>query len=859
MEEIKIENLTFTYPERDVPAVENISLTINQGEFVVICGKSGCGKSTLLRQIKPILAPNGSRTGKIYINGAEVEALSQREQAEKIGFVLQSPDNQLVCDKVWHELAFGLESLSYTNTEIRARVAEMASFFGIQEWFYKNVTDLSGGQKQLLNLAAVMVMQPSVLILDEPTSQLDPIAAHDFLKTLSKINKELGTTIILTEHRTEEAFPLADKVVVLEGGHIIAKGSPREIGEALKDNDMFVALPTPMRVFCAAGKDGDCPVTVREGRNWLLGQEICSDIPLEEKPPVEADTALAMTDVWFRYEKDLPDVLKGISLKVHEGEFYAIVGGNGAGKTTALSVMADINKPYRGKVRLKEGKKIAMLPQNPVCLFSRKTVLLELKDMLSDLKISGEEKEERLNSVISLCELDGLLNSHPYDLSGGEQQRAAMAMVLLKAPDIILLDEPTKGLDAHFKLKLAKLLLSLKKSGIAIIMVSHDVEFCAKYADCCGMMFDGQIVSEDAARKFFAGKSFYTTAANRMARSVLPNAVTDTDIIKALGADFKEKAFDYAAYKLPPSDKKQEKKQKRLSTKNIIMGIVFFALFIVSLYFYFQNTSSVMLSAVSIVFLGLSCFNLIPQREFGIKIQAEKNQRKIPKRTLAAAIMILLLIPLTLFIGIYYLGDRKYYFISLLIILETMLPFALIFEGRKPQARELVIISVLCAAAVIGRAAFIPLPQFKPATAIVIITGICFGGEAGFLVGAITGFVSNFFFGQGPWTPWQMFALGMIGFVAGILFKKGIVRKTKLELSIFGFLGTVLIYGGIMNPASVIMWQANPNWDMIKSAYIMGLPFDLVHAVSTVFFLWLCAEPVCEKLERIKIKYGLVK
>lgn len=189
---------------------------------------------------------------------------------------------------------------------------------------------------------------------------------------------------------------------------------------------------------------------------------------------------------------------------------------------------------------------------------------------------------------------------------------------------------------------------------------------------------------------------------------------------------------------------------------------------------------------------------------------------------------------------------------------ETLLPFCMMFEHRKPQARELVVVSVLCALAVSGRAAFSMLPQFKPVAALVIIGGVCFGGETGFLTGAVTAFVSNFFFGQGPWTPWQMFAFGLIGLLAGILFQKGMISKTKGSLSAFGFLVTFIIYGGIMNPASVIMWQNSINGAMLLSAYAMGLPFDLIHAFSTAFFLWFIAEPMIEKLERIKIKYGLI-
>lgn len=265
----EIRNLTFTYPDQEKPALTDLNFSLKQGEFLVVCGKSGCGKSTLLRHFKTAMAPYGERKGQILFEGRELDAVSVREQGARIGYVLQSPDNQLVTDKVWHELAFGLENLGYETGTIRLRVAEMASFFGIQTWFEKNVEELSGGQKQLLNLAAVMAMQPDLLVLDEPTSQLDPLAAGDFLATLRKINAELGTTILLIEHRLEEVLAYADRVLVMENGGILALDEPEKLPSLIRDNDMFQAMPVPMRIFEELSGEGDSPVTVREGREWL--------------------------------------------------------------------------------------------------------------------------------------------------------------------------------------------------------------------------------------------------------------------------------------------------------------------------------------------------------------------------------------------------------------------------------------------------------------------------------------------------------------------------------------------------------------------------------------------------------------
>ena len=357
MEAFEIRNLSFAYPEQRKDTLRGLTFSIPQGQFVTLCGPSGCGKSTFLRQLKTVLAPAGYRRGEILFEGTPLDEVDQRTQSSRIGFVQQSPENQIVTDKVWHELAFGLESLGYDTPTIRSRVAEMASFFGIQTWFYKNVTELTGGQKQLLNLASIMAMQPSVLILDEPTSQLDPIAASDFLATIGKVNRELGTTILLTEHRLEEAFPLSDRVLVMDKGRLIADGTPSEVGELLRGSGhgMFLARPTAMRVWASVEDDSPCPITVRDGRDWLAefaDKHTLGELPEEKETALPEETAITLEEVWFKYDKDLPDVVKGVSLTVQKGEFLALLGGNGTGKTTTLSIVGGLLTPYRGEVKL---------------------------------------------------------------------------------------------------------------------------------------------------------------------------------------------------------------------------------------------------------------------------------------------------------------------------------------------------------------------------------------------------------------------------------------------------------------------------------------------------------------------------
>ena len=541
MAHFEIENLTFSYPTGNgKKTLDGVNLTIEKGEYIVLCGKSGSGKTTLLRQLKSVLAPHGQKSGQIRFLSVPLEEVSQRDQAAKIGYVMQNPDEQIVTDKVWHELAFGLESLGCDQKTMRARVAEMACYFGIADWFHRDVAVLSGGQKQLLNLASIMAMQPEVLILDEPTSQLDPIAASDFLNTVRKINMELGTTVIITEHRLEDIFPYADRAIVMDAGRVIADDTPRNIGRLLYEqkNHMFAAMPTPGRVFYGAEGAGDCPLTVREGRTWLSKHYPAPKITAlpEEKPEnTEKTPALSLKELWFRYEKDSPDVLRGVSAEVPTGSLYAIVGGNGVGKSTALKAVCGICKPYRGSIKVL-GKPVekyksaelfrgclAMLPQDPKSLFVKNTLREDLGEMTED--------ETKIAHIAEICEISHLLDCHPYDLSGGEQQRAALAKVLLTEPKLLLLDEPTKGIDSFFKEKLAEILCKLKEQGITVVMVSHDVEFCAKYADTVSMFFDGQILTTDTPRRFFGGNSFYTTAAGRMSRHVFSMAVTDGDVV----------------------------------------------------------------------------------------------------------------------------------------------------------------------------------------------------------------------------------------------------------------------------------------------------------------------------------------
>lgn len=553
MEILRVDNLEFSYPNKSKKALDKINFTVEEGDFVLICGESGCGKSTLLRHLKPELSPYGKKSGDIYYYNKNINEYLKIETASQIGYVLQNPDAQLVTDKVWHELAFGLENLGLDTQTIRIRVAEMASFFGIQKWFRKDVSELSGGQKQLLNLASIMVMQPKILILDEPTSQLDPIASKDFIDTLVRINKELSTTIIITEHNLEEIFSIADKVIVIEDGKIIANNNPRNIVEVLsnKSHNMFKALPTPNKIYYSLKEDINnnltCPLTVKEGKKWITDN--FEDIKINKIEKEESfentnnDIVIEVKDLYFKYQRNAEPILRNISFKVYKGEIYTILGGNGTGKTTTLGIISKQLKLQRGKVIInnKDLKKynnkslykenLAMLPQNPQSLFVHETLRSDLEEVLILRNIDKEKIKEDIDKVSKLLNIVDLLENHPYDLSGGELQRAGLAKIMLLNPSIILLDEPTKGLDAHHKEDIANVLIKLKERGLTLVIVSHDIEFSARYSDRCAMFFDGTVVSESSPRKFFNGNSFYTTVANRISRGIFEDAILYEDIV----------------------------------------------------------------------------------------------------------------------------------------------------------------------------------------------------------------------------------------------------------------------------------------------------------------------------------------
>lgn len=977
MKIIELKKLSFRYSGEDKEVLSDIDLAIEEGGFYVICGASGSGKSTLLRQLKTSLQPVGQRSGRILYYGRDLEEVSQYTQSAKIGFVFQNPDTQVVTDKVWHELAFGLESIGMPQDMIRVRVAEMASYFGIQNWFYQSTDTLSGGQKQLLNLASVMVMHPKVLLLDEPVSQLDPIAAADFMATVHKLHAEFGITVIMAEHSLEEVAAYVDEVIFMKEGRLIAKGKMEELGNILETHDpsMEEILTVPMQIARGYEKlqkkkedtafttNDRIPYTVALGQKWmaqrfpLAKQEEIKGFPftkqeetekfafakqeeaqrflgakqeetgrftsvkqkekksLPAKDPKKQNRgkrsfdgkkipfAIQCTELCYHYPQADVDVVDHLSLFVEEGAIFALMGGNGSGKTTTLHLLGGLLKLQKGtieffgrsltKYKEKELRNgiLGVLPQDPTTLFVRKTVEEDLYEVLEDQKeqnqiktFFGETKQEIWQNVIALLGIEDLLKKHPYDLSGGEQQKAALAKVLLRQPAILLLDEPTKGLDAGSKKRLGELLVGLSQKKVTILMVSHDIEFCAKYATKTGLFFDGNIASMQDTKEFFVENHFYTTAANRMCRNYFPDVVTVQDAIRVctdtdiedcnefvLKAVEQEKAVqeknnqnkaepdkieqekvqqnkmqqDKEEQKKDEQSKNEQEKAKQdraegLSAENINGN---------------KNEISGKASVQN------SDSDAVTERTTKERIATERENSKHSvdtKQILSVVLTELIGIPLCIAIGFFFFGDRKYLFISMMTAVLSCIPFWTSLSRGKYSAKKVVLIAVLVAIATAGRSVFFMFPGIKPMAAVVIVTGISLGAEAGFLTGSLTMLLSNMLFGQGPWTPWQMFSMGLIGLLAGLLATAGKERMEKRSsLCLFGLISPLVIYGGIMNFASLLMMSYTINKESIIAIYLSGIPMDLLHAVSTVVFLAVGGKPMLEKIERVKKKHGI--
>ena len=577
---VSFKDFCFKYHKNGVNVLSDINLEVFQGEFILFCGPSGSGKTTLLTNIKREIRPAGNYDGQICYDGEDIENLDDNKSACEIGFLFQNPEDQFVSDNVIQEIAFSLENIGLPRSEIRNRIAEMAAFFGLDKYLYRNITELSGGQKQLVNLCSLLVLKPKLLLLDEPTSQLDPIAAYDFLSMLRRLNEEFSITIMATEHKIDNIFPFADKTVFLEDGHIRYLDKPREICSKAWKNPVFSNyLPSVAKIHLLLQSkypflnELEMPLNIREGRQELnfldnslresfntelSGDNLENGGKLMEENSSKDNVLLKCEDVWFGYLKD-HIVLKGVYLNIKKGEFLSIMGGNGTGKTTLLQILSGIMKPQKGKIKLKKGIKIGYVHQNPMVHFRYETVEEELSETSSNFlndefeaqssfifkKLSGYlsqnssetsnmENDKILNSekeeIIKFLGISGLLDKHPYDCSGGEKQKIAIAKVLMAKPDILILDEPTKGLDPLSKIRLASILKKLQENGLTILMTTHDIDFAAEYSQRCMILFDGNIQVDNTPKAVFSSNNFYTTFVNRMVKDFLPDGITMADV-----------------------------------------------------------------------------------------------------------------------------------------------------------------------------------------------------------------------------------------------------------------------------------------------------------------------------------------
>jgi energy-coupling factor transporter ATP-binding protein EcfA2 len=541
---LELQNVTFTYPQEALSALTDISISIEAGQFVVLCGPSGSGKSTLLRLLKREVSPGGKIRGAIVLDQLPLQEWPMREVAAQIGLVMQNPDNQLVVDTVEHELAFGMENFGLKRDAMRRRMAEMAGFFGLEPLLKRKTDELSGGQKQTVNLAAVLMLQPRVLLLDEPLAQLDPLAARELLGMIKRLNEEWGITVIMSEHRIDDLLLLADRVVRLEHGRVTFNGSSREYVLAAWDRqegDWASTLPSITRWALeqvppsSTPTPEEPPLSVKETRQWLERSDrgkaaLRSLYPIDRQNVLQDSAAtskslLTAQGLFYAYDKHSPAVLKGLEWQIERGDWAVLFGGNGSGKSTLLQLLAGLRLPQRGSVqwegvpytRMKSKDRlsaIGYLAQNPLLHYAYDSLREDLEQAARRAGVSEPGLE--VEKMAEQFGLGKLLSRHPHDMSGGEQQLGALAITLLNKPQLLLLDEPTKGLDPLAKRKLGEHLQRIHAQGKTLLIATHDVEFAAAYATRCSLLFHGEIVADSTPEPFFQGNLFYATPLHRL-------------------------------------------------------------------------------------------------------------------------------------------------------------------------------------------------------------------------------------------------------------------------------------------------------------------------------------------------------
>lgn len=532
MKILEVRNFAFKYKESARNVLDNVSFAAEEGELILVCGATACGKTTLLKSLKPELAPFGEKEGEILFCGKPLSEIDERVSASQIGYVMQRPENQTVTDRVRSELAFGGESLGLPVNTIHRQVAEAAAYFGLERILDEKTSLLSGGQRQLLNLASVMAAGARLIILDEPTAQLDPIAAGSFIRTLYRITRELSVTVIIAEHRFEELLPLADRVLLLENGKTTVFDTPERSAKALVScTSVRPSLPSGLQILGAFPriKKTSPPITLGESRAMLADCFNDSVRSLKkESRTLDGETAVRLNKVYFTYDAGKSDVVRGASLEVKSGEVFTLLGSNGSGKSTLLSLISGLEKPYRGIVEI-GGK--PMKKYREAELYNGILALLP-QDVQSSFLHDSVGEELNFTEDDSIYDFRPLYGMHPYDLSGGQQQLLGMKKMLLSKPRIALLDEPTKGLDGSWRNAVADVIKALRGSGMTVFIVTHDMELAAQVSDRCGIFFDGAVSAIAAPEEILGGSMFYTTNAVKTARGIYSGVCTAEQLIE---------------------------------------------------------------------------------------------------------------------------------------------------------------------------------------------------------------------------------------------------------------------------------------------------------------------------------------
>jgi len=870
MAHLEVKGLTFAYAGSPEPALRNVSLEVRPGELAVLCGATGSGKSTLLRLIKRELAPGGVMSGEILLDGVPLRSWDPRQAAAAVGLVMQDPESQLVADTVEHELAFGMENFGLPRGAMRRRLAEIAGFFGLEPLLDKPLEELSGGRKQAVNLAAALLPQPRLLLLDEPLAQLDPLAARELIALIRRLNEERGVTVILCEHRLDELLPAADRVILLEAGAVAFDGSPADfVRAAWRAGDPGRLAYLPAETAWALRHFGDAvlpdpPLDVKTARRMLAAEGLAGpagggargdggeSLRRGKEQGGERTSArraeeplLSAEGVFFAYSRDEPAVIRGLDWALRRGEFVALLGANGSGKSTLLQLLAGLRRPQRGGVRLAgvplhrlpagtRTARIGYLAQNPLLHFAHETLR---DDLVHAAKFTGSANpEEEAARLARRFDLEPFMERHPHDLSGGERQRAALAVAVAGRPDVLLLDEPTKGLDPFAKAELADELRRLNGEGMTLVMATHDVEFAEAHASRCALLFRGEIAADEPAEAFFRDNFFYVSPLRRLAeaaenaqpRPAASGESADRNL-RGAGAGMMDdgRGSDGNKPGNGPDNEPGSGPDGGEPDDEPYNGPG-------------GGTG------------GTAAENR-PKAGAALLLATRAGIRRIPTHLwmIPAAVAYAAL-------GIMAFRRGTALLAGFALVLLALLPFYARYERKMRGARELALVAVLAALAAVGRVPFaLFLPSFTPVTFIVMVTGVVFGAEAGFIAGSMGALVSNFFLGQGPWTPWQMFAWGMAGYTAGLLAHRSAFWRKRTPLAALGLIWGFL-YGWILNAAIAIdQWAQTKSWTNVLAVYAAGLPFDATHAAANVFFLAVFGPAWMRLLARYRDKYSV--